>query len=164
MATPTIIDLLKFEEGWRSRPYIDTRGYPTVGYGFLIGPRGANISSYTFELPESVGETWLNYHVRQTIDDMKATTVIASALASCLEADSRALFYNPRAAILISMAYQMGVPGLANFRNTLLNITNQNWFGAETGMLKSKWASQTPKRARRHALQMKTGEWATEYS
>lgn len=164
MNTSTIITLLKFEEGWREKPYIDTRGYPTVGYGFLIGPRHAALSNYTFRLPESVGETWLNWHVRQTVDEMKAVPAIKAALDSCLESDKRAMWYNPRAAVLISMAYQMGVDGLTGFRNTLLHIKNQDWFQAETGMLKSKWANQTPKRARRHAEQMRAGQWHPEYT
>ena len=53
---------------------------------------------------------------------------------------------------------------ITGFRNTLMCITNHDWFQAETQMLKSKWANQTPKRARRHAWQMRNGLWHQEYA
>ena len=62
------------------------------------------------------------------------------------------------------MAYQMGIDGLAGFKNTLKNIAAGRWNDAATGMLDSKWAKQTPNRARRHAEQMRTNIWAKEYS
>ncbi|MEO3956522.1 glycoside hydrolase family protein, partial [Chromobacterium piscinae] len=75
---------------------------------------------------------------------------IAAALKQC----------NPaRADVLLSMAYQMGVDGLAGFKNTLAMITAGNFTGAAAGMLNSKWAKQTPKRAQRHAEVMRTGAY-----
>ena len=31
-----IVDILKEEEGYRSRVYLDSLGYPTIGYGTLV--------------------------------------------------------------------------------------------------------------------------------
>lgn len=161
---PSIITLLAFEEGWREKPYIDTEGYPTVGYGFKIGPRGAPLSHYTFTLPREAGNAWMLAHVARMLLEMRAKPSINKALVACLEPNTDASpMYNPRGAVLVSMAYQMGVDGLVGFRNTLMAIANKDWFTAETGMLKSRWASQTPKRARRHAAQMRSGEWQPEY-
>ena len=65
----------------------------------------------------------------------------------------------PRQAVLLSMAWQMGVEGLLGFTNTLKFIEAGDFKNAAANMLKSKWAQQTPNRAKRHALQMVTNEW-----
>lgn len=157
-----IIKMLSFEEGWRERPYLCSEGYPTVGYGFKIGPKGAPLAHYNFALPRSAGDVWLMEHVKWVHAGMLENSATKKALAGCAAAGLSNLS-NPRYAVLVSMAYQMGVEGLAGFRNTLLHVANRDWFQAETGMLKSKWAQQTPERARRHARQMRTGLWAGEY-
>ena len=61
------------------------------------------------------------------------------------------------------MAYQMGVKGLLSFTNTLKYIENEHYIEAASNMLKSKWATQTPNRARRHALVMSTGRMESAY-
>lgn len=168
-----IIQLLEFEEGWRETAYVDSEGYPTIGYGFLLGPKiplpkPAALAKckklYTFTLPKPAGEVWLIEGAQRKFEDMCALPHILKAVEACRAAHPDTPDYaNPRICVLISMAFQMGVEGLADFVNTLRHITNADWFQAETGMLKSKWATQTPNRARRHARQMRTGEWAPEY-
>jgi lysozyme len=144
-----IIPLLNYEEGYREKPYIDTEGYPTVACGIKIGPKGASLSNYTFTVPRDVGDVWLESFVKTTIGKMSANPSIVAAMKSC----------NPaRRDILISMAYQMGVNGLAGFKNTLAMVAAGNYAGAANGMLSSLWAKQTPNRAKRHAEVMRTGE------
>lgn len=168
----TIVKLLKFEEGYRDKPYVDTEGYPTVGYGFLLGPKIPGTKTtraseckrlYTFTLPQAAGDVWLLDNVARIYGDMLRYQRINAAIISCAQGSQSNIMDNPRVAVLISMAYQMGVEGLNEFVNTLRHIGNMDWFQAETGMLKSKWATQTPLRARRHALQMRTGVWRPEY-
>lgn len=169
----SIVSLLEFEEGWREKPYVDTEGYPTVGYGFLLGPKIPGTKQtrnaecrrlYTFTLPKAAGEVWLQELIASTLARMRTVPHIEKAILACLPPGPQAgLLHNPRVAVLVSMAHQMGVDGLADFHNTLRHIGNQDWFQAETGMLKSKWATQTPNRARRHALQMRHGTWLPEY-
>ena len=36
-----ITSLLQYEEGFREKPYVCSEGYPTVGTGIRIGPKGA---------------------------------------------------------------------------------------------------------------------------
>lgn len=144
-----IIPLLNYEEGYREKPYIDTEGYPTVACGIKIGPKGASLSNYTFTVPRDVGDAWLESFVKTTISKMNGNPSVVAALKAC----------NPaRKDILISMAYQMGVGGLAGFKNTLAMIASGNFSGAASGMLSSKWAKQTPNRAKRHADVMRTGD------
>lgn len=145
-----IIQILNFEEGFRERPYIDTEGYPTVGTGFKIGPKGAPLSHYQFTLPKAASDAWLNSYVTRMFYEMEGIYQIDVAMKSC----------NPaREDILKSMAYQMGVAGLAAFKNTLAMIEFENFEGAAAGMLNSKWAKQTPARAKRHAEVMRTGTY-----
>lgn len=154
----SIYSLLKFEEGWRDKPYLCTEGYPTVGFGFRIGPKGANIKHYQFTLPVRAGEAWLDSLLDELELEMRRLPQpqLALALTACTP-------YPARQAILKSMAYQMGVQGLAAFKNTLQAVIEQRWNDAAAGMLNSRWAKQTPDRAKRHAEQMRTGLWAPEY-
>lgn len=144
-----IIALLRFEEGFKPAPYPDTEGYPTVGTGFKIGPKGAALSNYTFTLPKEVNDVWLQCLVNDTVAKMNTYPVIFSALKQCNDA---------RRDILISMAYQMGVGGLAGFKNTLAMIAAGNFAGAADGMMSSLWAKQTKNRAARHAEVMRSGD------
>lgn len=143
-----IVKILNYEEGYKERPYIDTEGYPTVACGVKIGPKGASLSNYIFTVPREVGDVWLESFVASTIKKMNENPLIISAMKACNQ---------ERKDILISMAYQMGVQGLAGFKNTLAMVSSGNFSGAESGMLSSKWAKQTPDRANRHAEVMRTG-------
>lgn len=66
----------------------------------------------------------------------------------------------PRKAVLIGMAFQMGINGLLGFKNTLAAMRDERWANAAEGMRQSKWGKQTPKRVNRLAHQVETGEWA----
>ena len=145
-----IIAILGYEEGYKEKPYLDSENYPTVACGIKIGPRGANLSNYTFTVPRKVGDVWLQVFVDSTINQCRNNTLIASALEQC----------NPaRQDMLYSMAFQMGIAGLASFKNTLGMIAKRDFMGAANGMMNSKWASQTPNRARRHATVMRSGDY-----
>jgi len=145
-----IIQILSFEEGYREKPYLDTEGYPTVACGIKIGPKNNNLSSYTFTVPRTVGDVWLQTFVDTVMNQCRNTPSVYAALQKC----------NPaRADIIYSMGFQMGITGLAGFKNTLVMISNGNFTGAANGMLSSKWATQTKNRAQRHAEVMRTGTY-----
>lgn len=150
----SIVNLIEYEEGWREKPYLCSEGYPTIGFGFKIGPKGVPLSSYQFKVTKPIGEVWLLELLSQFEQDMLKYSHVADALGACNEA---------RKAVLVSMAYQMGVDGLAAFKNTLRAVAEGRWSDANSGMLNSKWAKQTPVRAARHAEQMETGEWCKLY-
>ncbi|NIY47287.1 glycoside hydrolase family protein [Cedecea colo] len=145
-----IIPILTFEEGYRAKPYIDTEGYPTVATGIKIGPKGAALSNYTFTVPREVSDVWLQSFVDATVKEMNSKPNIVAAMKQCNA---------ERKDILVSMAYQMGVDGLAGFKNTLAMIAAGNFTGASAGMLDSLWSKQTPKRAQRHAEVIRTGTY-----
>lgn len=151
---PNITSLLQYEEGFREKPYLCSGGYPTVGTGIRIGPKGADLKNYEFTVPREVDAVWLQSILNRTMRDMLSNERIARAMNVLDEA---------RTAVLVSMAYQMGVAGLAQFKNTLYLVETKQFEEAAKAMLDSKWARQTPNRARRHAEQMRSGLWCTEY-
>ncbi len=149
-----IIKLLNYEEGWSPKPYYCSEGYPTIGTGFRIGPKGAPLSQYQLSISKVVGAVWLSEEIQRVVADMSKHPEITAAMSACNDA---------RKSVLISMAYQMGADGLAKFDRTLKAIAEQRWSDAQAGMKSSLWAKQTPNRANRHAVQMLTGQWYTEY-
>ena len=149
-----IIALLNYEEGYSEKPYYCSAGYPTIGIGQRIGPKGAPLKLYEFTVSKALASVWLAEKVKETLADMDNYPNIRAAMEACNE---------PRKAVLISMAYQMGAEGLSKFTNTLKAVAEQRWSDAQAGMTASKWARQTPNRANRHAIQMLRGEWHPEY-
>lgn len=145
-----IIEILNFEEGYREAPYWDTRNFPTVAGGIRIGPQNVPLNQYQFTVPRPVGDVWKQCLVDAKTASMNRQPAIMAALAQCNDA---------RRDILYSMAYQMGVAGLAGFTNTLSMISRGDFADAAGGMLNSLWARQTPDRARRHAEVMRSGNY-----
>lgn len=145
-----IIEILNYEEGYVESPYLDTLGFPTVAGGIRIGPKGASLSNYTFTVPREVGDVWKH----NIMDKKRAQSIkyprIQAALDKCNE---------PRRDVLYSMMYQLGVEGLNDFENTLKSIAAGDFDGGADGMLNSRWARQTPKRARRQAQVMRDGNY-----
>lgn len=146
-----IVPILAFEEGYKEKAYRDSEGYPTIGCGIKIGPKGAALENYTFILPRAVGDIWMQCMLNVNIAEMNQHPAMLAALRQCNP---------PRTDILYSMAYQMGVGGLATFKNTLLMIANGNFSGAAEAMLASQWARQTPARAQRQAATMRSGTYS----
>ena len=145
---PNITSFLQYEEGFREKLYLCSEGYPTVGTGIRIGPKGADLKNYEFTVPREVDAVWLQSILNSTMRSMLSNERIAKAMNVLDEA---------RTAVLVSMAYQMGVGGLAQFKNTLYLVETKQFEEAAKAMLDSKWAKQTPNRAKRHAEQMRSG-------
>lgn len=132
---------LRQEEGAVPHAYQDHLGYWTIGVGRLIDRRkGGGLS------PEEIDYLLAN-------DIERKTREVFTALPWAHYLDE------PRQAVLIGMAFQMGTAGLLGFKNTLAHVKAGRYTQAATGMLASKWAEQTPGRAARMARQMETGAW-----
>jgi lysozyme len=158
-----IFSLLEFEEGFSEKPYYCSEGYPTVGFGIRIGPKGAALSNYTFTLPRTAAEVWTRCYMDEMVARLVRYPHLNAALMALESKSTGALYSDPRCCVLLSMCYQMGEKGVADFVNTLKFMHDGNYVKAAVNMLASKWARQTPNRAGRHAKQMQTGQWAAEY-
>lgn len=136
-----IIRSLRGEEGEVLSEYKDHLGYSTIGVGRLIDKRkGGGITA-----EESA------YLLGNDVD--KVTTQLNKRLPWWTKLDEA------RQGVLVNMAFQMGIDGLLGFKNTLKMIESGQYESAARGMLQSKWAQQTPSRAKRMAEQMRTGVW-----
>ena len=56
--------------------------------------------------------------------------------------------------ILCEMTFQMGPAGVGKFKNMLIALQNQSYAEAAAEMLDSRWAKQTPNRAKKLSSQM----------
>lgn len=134
---------IKKDEGCVLYAYRDTLGYLTIGYGRLIDKnKGGGIS-------QSEAEQLLQNDIDHKLSELRNKLPWFDRLD------------DPRKGVLLNMAFQMGVSGLMGFRNTLAKIQAGDYENAASNMLKSKWASQTPNRAKRMAEQMRTGQWVS---
>jgi lysozyme len=64
-----------------------------------------------------------------------------------------------RQAVLISMAFQMGVHGVLEVPRMLGALRDQRWNAAAGEIRNSDWYTQTHARAERAARAIETGEW-----
>ena len=145
-----VTDILIKEEGFKDTPYYCSEKYPTIGIGFKLGPKNTPLHYYDFKISKEVAKLLL----QERIDEIKEQLSKYDWYNNCNE---------DRKAILISMAYQLGLKGLLTFTNTLAYIAKGDYNSASVNMLKSKWSLQTPNRARRHATVMRTASLASAY-
>lgn len=129
------------EEGEVLHAYQDHLGYWTIGVGILIDKRKGG------GLRKEESDFILNNRIRLKTAEVEKALPWVSTLDE------------PRKAVLVGMAFQMGLAGLLGFKNTLKYIERKQYKEAAGNMLVSKWASQTPGRAARMAKQLETGVW-----
>jgi lysozyme len=129
------------DEGEVLHVYPDLLGFSTIGVGRLIDQRkGGGISH-----DES------RYLLRNDI---------ASKTAQC---ERRFEWFvaldGVRQGIIICMAFQLGVNGVANFKKMIAAIEARDWSEAAMQMMDSGWHTQTSERCERMARMMRVGVW-----
>ncbi len=135
------IEQIKRHERLVLHAYKDSLGYLTIGYGRLIDKaRGGGIS-------EAEAEYLLQNDV---------SIVLAALHRNIPFFDNLCV---PRQAVLVNMAFQMGIQGVQKFKKTLSLVEMGLYDEAADNMMKSLWAKQTPNRAAEMAEQMRTGKW-----
>ena len=137
-------------EGLRLKPYRCPAGKLTIGYGHnidahpLVGDIGAYFKAHG-GITQQMAEILLD-------NDLNATK---SALLRNLPwiADLSAI----RQMVLVDMAFNLGLAGLLEFKNTLALIGCGEYGQAADAMLKSKWSKQVKGRATTLAELMRHG-------
>lgn len=128
---------LEEEEGRVHHAYQDHLGYWTIGIGFLIDKRkGGGLRDVEIDFI-------LQNRVREVSEELDRAIPWWRKLSE------------ERQHVVFQMGYQMGVPTLMTFKNTLGAMKDGRYADAEAGMLASKWARQTPNRAKKLAKIMK---------
>ena len=133
-------DQLKRDEGWENFPYKDSLGFLTIGVGFNL-------------------ETGLDNTEIEWILSHRLTTYYHNLLAAFPIVGT---LDEARQGALLNMAYQMGIPRLKGFKKMWDSIERGLYEQASLHGLDSKWAKQTPARARRVMQQLRTGEWVQD--
>ncbi len=129
-------DLMR-DEGLRLKPYKCTAGRWTIGYGRNLEDRG---------ITEKEALVLLENDILQVHRDLD---MHLSWWRSMPEPQQRAL---------ANMAFQLGLGGVLKFTKTLAFLKAGDYAAAADEMLHSRWAGQTPERARRVADLMRSGE------
>lgn len=129
-------------EGWKRHAYQDSLGFWTIGCGRLVDASkpGSGLSDDEIE-----------YLLDNDIADKTLEVMEALPWARTLN--------EPRQAVLIGMAFQMGLKGLLGFRSMLRALQDEHYADAAEHMRQSRWHTQTPNRVNRLAHQMESGEW-----
>jgi lysozyme len=128
-----LIEDLKRDEGFKDHPYQDHLGFWTIGYGSLIDARRGST------IPSAVATMWLELGAQHRWHDLLD---LFPWLADQPEEVQRAL---------ANMAYQLGVNGVAKFRRMMEALESGDRKLAAVEALDSRWAQQTPARAKRVA-------------
>lgn len=133
-----IYSQLERDEGFRAKPYQDTEGHWTVGFGW-------NLEAVPLDI--DIARMILQREVEKRTAALRRDYSWFDSLSEC------------RQAVLINMAYNLGTEGLAKFERTLGSIASGNYDLAARQMLESKWAKQVGDRALRLSIQMRTDNW-----
>ena len=144
---PLAVAQLKRHEGLRLVPYRCPAGFLTIGYGHNID---AN------PVP--------NLGPDDRISEVEAGKILELDMRSCGMALDRALpdwraLSEPRQAVLLNMAVNLGVRGLLGFRKAVAAIRAGDFETASREMLNSKWSRDVKGRALELAEQMRSGLW-----
>lgn len=125
------------DEGFRKFPYKDTVGKLTIGVGRNLDDVG-------------LSEDEVKYLFNNDFDKARDLAALLPAWYS---------LNGPRKAVLVNMVFQLGLGGVSKFKKMIDALSRKDYEEAANQMLDSKWHRQTPNRAERLAIQMRTGKW-----
>ena len=123
-----LIENIKESEGFVEHVYNDSLGIPTIGFGFAIKD---------LILDEDIAEQILVRKVKKLVDRVDKKFDWFNL------ADDRVK------EVIVEMCYQLGLAGFSKFKKTISYIEKKNYYEASKEMLDSKWAKQTPNRAKK---------------
>lgn len=150
----SIEEMLRRDEGVKVSLYWDHLGFPTIGIGHLIlHEKTKDRVRIGNALSQQVGRKVTDGRITQeevsTLFAKDLTTVHKDIARNGTVGPVYATLDSARKMAIENMCFQMGVGGVAKFKNTLAAMARQEWQKAHDGMLDSAWAKQTPSRANR---------------
>ena len=122
-----LLEKIKHHEGFVEHVYDDSLGIPTIGYGFAIKD---------LILDQDIAEEILLRKLQKLKNN-------ANRRFSWLEDMPLEV-----KEVVLNMCYQLGITGFSKFRKAISAMQENDWEEAADEMLDSKWAKQTPNRAK----------------
>ena len=122
-----LLKRIKHHEGFRSKVYKCTEGFDTIGYGFAVKD---------LELDEDIAEEILLRKVESLIVRVRKKFNWLDSVPPAVQG------------VIVEMSYQMGVSGVSKFKKALHAMQMFQWKLAADELLDSRWAKQTPNRAK----------------
>ena len=129
-----VAEQLLVDEGLRLKPYRCTAGKLTIGVGRNLEDKGISAAEALGLLDNDIDEFW------------KELTSLLPWVLTAPEAVQE---------VLLNMAFNLGVPGLLKFKETLRLLQSGGYSLAAQAMLDSKWAKQVGPRAERLSHRVK---------
>ena len=129
-----VAEQLLVDEGLRLKPYRCTAGKLTIGVGRNLEDKGISAAEALGLLDNDIDEFW------------KELTSLLPWVLTAPEAVQE---------VLLNMAFNLGVPGLLKFKETLRLLQSGDYRRAAAAMLDSKWAKQVGLRAERLSHRVK---------
>lgn len=127
---------LERHEGLRLRPYRDTVGKLTIGYGRNLEDVGITRSEADAMLSNDIDAVQLHL---QTVDEYRDLDPV-------------------RQAVIANLCFNVGFRGLLGFKKMWAAISRKNYAEAARQMMDSKWSGQVGARAAELSEIMRTGE------
>ena len=137
-----LLESVKKHEGYRNKVYLDTLGKRTVGVGHLC------VEDF-WEDDKEYEEKFLMEILQKDLQQAIRGARSLMEDHGCADIDEQA------EEILIEMVFQLGMTGVSKFKNMWISLAELNYVGASYEMLDSRWAKQTPNRAKAMAKTMK---------
>lgn len=135
-------------EGFRDTTYSDSLGFATIGWGHLVTDSEKENNKYV------EGKQYSKEELSKVFDEDfqsawdNANSLVKERLTNTdfglLDIDRKMKVIS----ILCNMCFQLGKAGVGKFRKMFENIAKLNFKGASLEMLDSRWAKQTPSRAK----------------
>lgn len=154
-----IVDLLIFDEGIKKRCYQCTKDKWTVGVGRNLEANPITDKEWKFLLDNDCLDVEINEQGSMFLlgEDIRKINLELNRYSFFKSLDE------VRQAVLINMAYAMGVDGVLRFQNMIAQIKISNWQTAQQELEDSRFHRNLvmlkSKRSKRLSEMMLTGEW-----
>ena len=122
-----LIESIKNHEGYVGIVYKDSLGIDTIGYGFAIKD---------LELDKDICDIILERKLKDLESRIKLKFGWYPFMPKTIQN------------VVMEMCYQLGVTGFSKFVKTITYLKDKDFKSASVEMLDSKWAKQTPNRAK----------------
>src|SRR5438128_9461354 len=147
-----VVRLVQLHEDLRLHPYRDSQGFWTIGWGRNLDALGLRRPEVLRLLQE--GKFTEPQALEMLLADLSRTVQALTQAVPCFSRLSPV-----RQAVLLDMAYNLGINRLLQFKEFLACVAARRWTEAGAAMLDSKWARQVGQRAHRLKAMLESDTW-----